>query len=55
MVRKQVIELVKKQMGILSPVKGVFQRLMDAVTAIGLGIVASAAFKFLHDQRFLKS
>ena len=37
----------KISMGILSPVKGVFQRLMDAVTAIGLGIGASAAFKFL--------
>jgi len=37
----------KTAQGIVSPVKGVFQRLMDAVTAIGLGIGASAAFKFL--------
>ena len=37
----------KISQGIVSPVKGVFQRLMDAVTAIGLGIGASAAFKFL--------
>ena len=37
----------KTASGIISPVKGVFQRLMDAVTAIGLGIVGSAAFKFL--------
>ena len=37
----------KTAQGIISPVKGVFQRLMDAVTAIGLGIGASAAFKFL--------
>ena len=37
----------KKADGVLSPVKGIFQRLMDAVTAIGLGIGASAAFKFL--------
>ena len=37
----------KTAQGIISPVKGVFQRLMDAVTAIGLGIVGSAAFKFL--------
>ena len=37
----------KTAQGIVSPVKGVFQRLMDAVTAIGLGIVGSAAFKFL--------
>ena len=37
----------KTAQGIISPVKGVFQRLMDAVTAIGLGIVGNAAFKFL--------
>ena len=37
----------KTAQNIVSPVKGVFQRLMDAVTAIGLGIGASAAFKFL--------
>jgi len=37
----------KQSQGIISPVKGVFQRLMDAVTAIGLGIVGNAAFKFL--------
>ena len=37
----------KTASGIISPVKGVFQRLMDAVTAIGLGIVGNAAFKFL--------
>ena len=37
----------KTAQNIVSPVKGVFQRLMDAVTAIGLGIVGSAAFKFL--------
>ena len=36
----------KQSQGIISPVKGVFQRLMDAVTAIGLGIVGNAAFKF---------
>ena len=33
----------KQSQGIISPVKGVFQRLMDAVTAIGLGIVGNAA------------
>ena len=37
----------KISQGVLAPVKGVFGRLMDAVTAIGLGIVGSAAFKFL--------
>ena len=37
----------KISQGVLEPVKGVFGRLMDAVTAIGLGIVGSAAFKFL--------
>ena len=37
----------KQSQGIISPVKGVFQKLMDAVTAIGLGIVGNAAFKFL--------
>ncbi|MBB00710.1 MAG: hypothetical protein CMN34_07250 [Saprospirales bacterium] len=37
----------KISQGIISPVKGVFDRLMDAVTAIGLGIVGNAAFKFL--------
>ena len=37
----------KTAQGIITPVKGVFQRLMDAVTAIGLGIVGNAAFKFL--------
>ena len=37
----------KQSQGIISPVKGVFQRLMDAVTAIGLGIVGNAAFNFL--------
>ena len=37
----------KQSQGIISPVKGVFQRLMDAVAAIGLGIVGNAAFKFL--------
>ena len=29
----------KKADGVLSPVKGIFQRLMDAITAVGLGIV----------------
>ena len=37
----------KISQGVLAPVKGVFGRLMDAITAIGLGIVGSAAFKFL--------
>ena len=37
----------KKADGVLSPVKGIFQRLMDAITAVGLGIVGNAAFKFL--------
>ena len=37
----------KQSQGIISPVKGVFQRLMDAITAVGLGIVGNAAFKFL--------
>ena len=37
----------KISQGVLEPVKGVFGRLMDAVSAIGLGIVGSAAFKFL--------
>ena len=37
----------KKSDGVLSPVKGIFQRLMDAITAMGLGIVGNAAFKFL--------
>ena len=37
----------KQSQGIISPVKGIFQKLLDAVTAIGLGIVGNAAFKFL--------
>ena len=37
----------KQSQGIVSPVKGIFQKLLDAVTAIGLGIVGNAAFKFL--------
>ena len=37
----------KQSQGIISPVKGIFQKLMDAVTAIGIGIVGNAAFKFL--------
>lgn len=37
----------KKADTVLSPVKGIFQRLMDAITAVGLGIVGNAAFKFL--------
>ena len=44
---KKTGKIGKTAQGIISPVKGVFQRLMDAVTAIGLGIGASAAFKFL--------
>ena len=44
---KKTGKIGKTAQGIISPVKGVFQRLMDAVTAIGLGIVGSAAFKFL--------
>ena len=44
---KKTGKIGKTALGIVSPVKGVFQRLMDAVTAIGLGIVGSAAFKFL--------
>ena len=37
----------KQSQGIVSPVKGIFQKLMDAVAAIGIGIVGNAAFKFL--------
>ena len=37
----------KQSQGIISPVKGIFQKLLDAVAAIGLGIVGNAAFKFL--------
>ena len=37
----------KQSQGIVSPVKGIFQKLLDAVTAIGIGIVGNAAFKFL--------
>ena len=42
-------KISKTAQGIISPVKGVFQRLMDAVTAIGLGVVGNAAFKFLSN------
>ena len=41
------VKIGKLAISIEKPVKGVFGRLMDAVTAIGLGIVGSAAFKFL--------
>lgn len=44
---KKTGKIGKTAQGIISPVKGLFQRLMDAVTAIGLGIVGSTAFKFL--------
>ena len=44
---KAGVRIGKIAIGVVSPVKGVFQRLMDAVAAIGLGIVGSAAFKFL--------
>ena len=37
----------KQSQGIISPVKGIFQKLLDAVSAIGLGIVGNAVFKFL--------
>ena len=39
----------KTAQGIIAPVKGVFGKLMDAVTAIGLGVVGNAAFKFLSN------
>ena len=41
------VRIGKLAISVQKPVKGVFQKLMDAVTAIGLGIVGSAAFKFL--------
>ena len=44
---KTVARIGKISIGIVSPVKGIFQKLMDAVTAVGLGIVGNAAFKFL--------
>ena len=37
----------KQSQGIISPVKGIFDKLLDAVAAIGLGIVGNAAFNFL--------
>ena len=45
--KKASFRVGKLAVSVVSPVKGVFQRLMDAVTAIGLGIVGNAAFKFL--------
>ena len=45
--KKASVRIGKLAIGVVSPVKGVFQRLMDAVTAIGLGIAGNAAFKFL--------